>query len=352
MPRKTDTTAAKTDTTATLLDDIGAFITKYVTLASDNEKLMLALWVLHTWTFSPEVPHPYTTPYLYIYSAEKQSGKTRLLEVLETIIRNPSRAANLTEPVMFREIEASQTTLLIDEVDAIWSGAKNEGMRGLLNSGYKRGGKAKRIENREVRDFNVFAPKALAGIDNNLLPDTVYDRCIPIHMHRQKVGTTQPFYSFAVEPEAEALRDRIHAWVNTDWLKLSADMPVPFTEIGDRAFEISMPLLQISKGFRNGYVNTKKALIVLLNRETKMDAKTQMLADIRELFDREKADKLPSATIIAHLNGDDGKGGWTQKLLASRLQPYGVKGSTIRHKNEVMRGYRRADFTDAWERYL
>jgi hypothetical protein len=38
--------------------------------------------------------------------------------------------------------------------------------------------------------------------------------------------------------------------------------------------------------------------------------------------------------------------------LASRLKPYEVRPVLIRHGDHVARGYRRADFTDVWNRYL
>jgi hypothetical protein len=38
--------------------------------------------------------------------------------------------------------------------------------------------------------------------------------------------------------------------------------------------------------------------------------------------------------------------------LARRLQPYEVVSKTIRDGNWIGRGYARADFYDAWERYL
>ncbi len=336
-----------------LLEKIAAYVGRYVQLASDAEALVVALWVLHTWTFGPEIPHPMTTPYLYIYSAERRSGKTRLLEVIETIIRNPLRAADVTSPVLFRAIESQQSTILLDEVDAIWSGAKNEELRGLLNAGYKRGGSAYRVERFETRQFNVFGPKALAGIDNAMLPDTVRDRCIPIHMHRQNVGASQPFYSFDVEADAEALCAEISEWVTKFWPTLQANRPKPIDGISDRAFEIAMPLLQIAHGFKGMAAPTRRALKSLLTGgEEELSPQSRLLADIRDLFARnENPASMPVAAILEELNGGE-KNGWNGKLLANRLRPFDIRPVTIRHKNQVVRGYRRADFVDAWSRYL
>jgi integrase len=63
---------------AILLDDVVAFIRRYVVL-TDVQADTLALWTAHTHAIDAAE----TTPYLAITSPEKRSGKTRLLEVLE-----------------------------------------------------------------------------------------------------------------------------------------------------------------------------------------------------------------------------------------------------------------------------
>lgn len=345
-------------TDTTVLDDIKTYISRYVQMG-DNELHVVALWVLHTWCFGANVgATPLTTPYLYIHSAERRSGKTRLLEVIETIIRNPLRAADVTSPVLFRAIESFSPTILLDEVDAIWSGAKNEELRGVLNAGYKRGGFVYRIEKFEPKQFNVFGPKALAGIDNAMLPDTVRDRCMPIHMHRQAVGTSEAFYAYDIEEASEALLARIDEWVTAHWPKLAAaQRPAPIEGIGDRAWEISMPLVMLAHGFGAKVVTqTRKAIAALLTKVEVLSPGEQLLADIREMFDGPDAYKglLSTASIIAKLNEDGtGNSGWSGKLLANRLKPYGVTGGgTIRINTVACRGYRRKDFEAAWATYL
>ena len=81
------------------------------------------------------------TPYILISSPTKRSGKTRLLEVLELVAREPLRAASVTEAALFQAVEAFRPTLLIDEVDAIFTGRSEraEALRGVLNAGNARG---------------------------------------------------------------------------------------------------------------------------------------------------------------------------------------------------------------------
>lgn len=334
-----------TPETKTLLQDVQNYISRYVQCGTD-ELLAISLWVLHTWTFSEMLPNPTTTPYLYIFSAERRSGKTRLLEVLETIIRNPLRAADVTSAVLFRAIESLSPSILLDEVDAIWSGAKNEELRGVLNAGYKRGGAVWRVEKMEPRQFKVFGPKALAGIDNAMLPDTVRDRCIPIHMHRQNVDKAEPFYSFEIENETLALCDRLSEWALSVWPKLHGDRPKAIEGLSDRAWEITMPLIMIASYF-GIQAEAKKAAKRLLTTEEQLTPGAQLLSDIRDLFNETDTATLPGAMILDRIGGN-----WSGKLLASRLSPYGVKPSIVRHQNQVSRGYYRRDFEDAWKRYL
>ena len=83
-------------------------------------------------------------------------------------------------------VDKYQPTLLGDECDS-WI-HDNEDLRGLLNSGHKRGGQALRCvgDDFEPRAFNVFAPVVLAGIGG--LPGTLHDRSIMIRMERAKPG--------------------------------------------------------------------------------------------------------------------------------------------------------------------
>ena len=76
----------------------------------------IALWIVHTHAFdAAEV-----TPYLAITSAEKRSGKTRTLDILELVAAEPWRTINPTGANLFRSIAADRPTLLLEEVDAVF----------------------------------------------------------------------------------------------------------------------------------------------------------------------------------------------------------------------------------------
>jgi hypothetical protein len=65
---------------AELLERLVWFIRRYVAL-SEEQAVLSALWVVHTHALDAAD----TTPYLHVKSAEKRSGKTRLLEVLSLL---------------------------------------------------------------------------------------------------------------------------------------------------------------------------------------------------------------------------------------------------------------------------
>jgi hypothetical protein len=127
---------------------------------------------------------------LAITSAEKESGKTRLLEVFETLVANPWFTGKVSAAVLTRKIDAQHPTLLLDESDAAFGGDKEyaEALRGVLNTGHRKGGKSSccvgQGANTTFRDFSTFCPKAIAGIGK--LPDTVAGRAISVRLKRAR----------------------------------------------------------------------------------------------------------------------------------------------------------------------
>ena len=80
--------------------------------------------------------------YLSVRSAEKESGKTLLLEVLSLLVAGPWFTGRVTAAVLVRNVARDCPSLVVDETNAAFSGDKDyaEALRGILNSGYRRGG--------------------------------------------------------------------------------------------------------------------------------------------------------------------------------------------------------------------
>jgi hypothetical protein len=157
--------------TGELLDEVRAFIERFVVLPSDAAGNLLALWVLHTHAFEAF----WATPYLRIVSATPDSGKTLLMEILATICRRGWHAVNPSVAVMFRKIDRDRPALMLDEMDNFPIEDRRDALT-VLNSGYKRGATVPRCNERgELLEFEVFCPKAYAGLDAR----STIPRCSP-----------------------------------------------------------------------------------------------------------------------------------------------------------------------------
>lgn len=229
-----------------ILDDVRTFIRRFVVL-DEHQADAVTLWAAHTHVFDAFG----CTPYLAISSPEKRSGKTRLLEVLELLVREPVATANISDAALFRVIEKRKPTLLIDEVDALFGkkARDREEFRGMINAGYRRGATTHRMggrNNTELQTFSVYCPKAFAGI-GNCLPDTITDRAIPIRLKRRtRDKPVERFRRREVEPEGHSLRDRVADWAEPNHDYLAAYRPKLPDELDDRAQDVWEPLLALA----------------------------------------------------------------------------------------------------------
>jgi hypothetical protein len=346
-----------------VLDEILAYIRRFVCL-SEAQARVLALWVCHTFAFSAAI----ATPYLAITSAEKQSGKTRLLEVLDTLVLNPWLTGKVTPAVLIRKIDAERPTLLLDESDAAFGGDKeySETLRGILNTGHRRGGKASCCAGQgasiSYRDFSTFCPKAIAGIGK--LPDTVADRAIPIRLKRAAPGeSVERFRLRDIDSQATRLREQIEAWCTTVVEQLNAARPDLPNSLTDRQQDGAEPLLATADAAGGEWPQLARlALIQLCAEAQASDDSTGklLLTDIRRAFDSLGADRLPSVAIVRELIESESSpwSEWshgkplTAAGLARLLRPYGIAPHSIRVEARTPKGYEREDFQDAFRRYL
>ncbi len=346
-----------------ILDEALAYIRRFVSL-SEAQARVLALWVCHTYVFSAAI----ATPYLAITSAEKQSGKTRLLEVLDTLVLNPWLTGKVTAAVLTRKIDAEHPTLLLDESDAAFGGDKeySEALRGVLNTGHRRGGKASccagQGANISFRDFSTFCPKAIAGIGK--LPDTVADRAIPIRLKRAAPGeSVERFRLRDINSEAARLREQIEAWCTKVVGQLNAARPELPDSLSDRQQDGAEPLLAIADAAGGVWPQLARVALIQLCAEAQASDDSTgklLLTDIRRAYESLQTDRLPSVALLRELveNESSPWSEWshgkplTAAGLARLLRPYGIAPHSIRVEDRTPKGYEREDFEDAFRRYL
>jgi Protein of unknown function (DUF3631) len=348
---------------ADVLEDISARIRRYVVL-SKEQAVLLALWTLHTHTLDAAE----ATPYLNIRSAEKRSGKTRLLEVLSLLAARPWFTGRVTAAVLVRKTSAEQPTLLLDESDAAFKGDREyaEALRGILNAGFRRGGVVSLCvgqgANLTYEDFIIFCPKAIAGIGK--LPDTVADRSIPIDLKRRSPSEkVERFRLRTAGREALPIREAAAAWAEIHLEDLKGREPDLPEALDDRAQDIIEPLLAIADAVGGEWrEKARTAATTLLTGEQREEAESVgiwLLRDVRHAFDAKGEDRLATGKLLERLREPD-DAPWSSlrgepldaNKLARLLKPYGIRPEKLREGSDTFRGYRRASFEDTWERYL
>ena len=349
---------------AEVLDSITKVIRRFVAL-SESQLIAIALWVVHTHCLEAAD----ATPYLAITSAEKQSGKTRLLEVLETLVAKPWLTGRVPAAVLTRKIDAEKPTLLLDESDAAFGGEKEyaEALRGVLNTGHRRGGKASccvgQGQNTSYRDFSTYCAKAIAGIGK--LPDTVADRAIPIRLKRAApTEKVERFRRRDIESQACQLKKHIQQWCGLNRTAMQAARPHFPEKLTDRQEDGAEPLLAIADAAAGDWPGkARTALVELWTRGAAEDDSIQvrLLTDIYAAFDNRQEEKLPSADLLEELYKietspwlelNHGKA-MTSIGLARLLKPFDIAPRTIKLSNgSTLKGYQREWFQDAWNRYL
>lgn len=347
---------------AAMLEDLRHFIRRFLVM-SDAQAVALCLFILYTYAAEQFE----CAPYLQVTSAEKRSGKSRLLEVLELLVNRPWLTSRTSAAALVRKLHEARPTLLLDESDAAFRGDKeySEALRGVLNAGHRKGGKASLCLGRgcdvKVIDLCVFGPKVIAGIGR--LPDTVADRAIPIQLHRKRPGEkVERFRPRLIASAAFDLRARLAQWATEDRLEiLRSDFPELPEALSDRQQDVSEPLLAVADlaGSEWGKAG-RRALTDLFGCTAAADESlgVKLLSDIRVVFDNR--DRLSSKDLVSGLIEMEGSP-WaelnhgreiTPNTVARLLRKFDIAPRTTREGQNTFKGYLRDSFQDAWARYL
>ncbi len=355
---------------ASLLSAVERFVAGYVVFPGPQQLVAVTLWTAHTHALDGFD----VTPYLAILSPEKQSGKTRLLEVLELLVPRPWRVIQPSEAVLYRKIDADRPTLLLDEVDAIFRDrtGRYEPLRALLNAGYRRGVRVPRCVGEgktRLEEFAVFCPKALAGIGT--LPDTIADRSIPIRLNRRiRQESVAKFRFSEAEQKSADLRDGLHQMLADAIQILRGRAPQVPGVLNDRAAEIWEPLFTIADCAGATWPQRARTAAVVLHAErfdTEETAGVALLGAAQAVFETAGTDRIKTTELVrALVERDDGPWAeWWGKAVAAGntrgpayrlsrlLRPFGISPQTIRFPDgDTCKGYYRAAFEDTWRRYL
>jgi putative DNA primase/helicase len=345
---------------ASLLDDLASFYTRYVVLP-EGAADMLALWTEHTYAMDAFV----ITPRLAVVSPQKRCGKTTVMELLDAAASNTLSAVNISTAALFRALEQWRPTMLIDEADTFLP--DNEELRGVLNAGYRRPTayvvRSVPVEDSwEPRKFFVFGAIAIAMIGK--LPSTLADRSIHLRLRRKaKHEKVERLRLDRIGDTTQELKRRCLRWAQDHLAQLQeCDPAVPET-LNDRAADNWRPLCAIAEvAGGEWFERVKKAIAALAGADMDDDAiGVMLLEDIRQTFTDDGSEKIFSENLVKALHALEERpwSEWGQQRkpmsktqLAGLLRPFEIRPTTVDIASEKAKGYHKADFADAWERYL
>ena len=233
-----------------VLDEVRAWLARFIRPMSERDLDLLTLWTAHT-HFAETF---YTTPRLIIDSPLPESGKTTTLEHLERLCYAPLQMASLSSPAMLaRLLDTGMRTLLIDEVEKNLRADKPgvEDLFAVLNTGYKRGGARPVLVPAkgggwETKAMPTFSPLAMAGISPDLPEDTM-SRTITVLLLPDDTGQIEDSDWEFIEPEALALADLLATWAQSvgDHVNSNSKPELPAGCMG-RAKEKWRPLKRVA----------------------------------------------------------------------------------------------------------
>jgi hypothetical protein len=348
---------------ADILTDVHAFTGRFVAYPSEHAHTAHTLWIAHTHLMDAAE----STPRLAFLSPEPGSGKSRGLEVTAPLVPRAVEAINVTPAYLFRKVsdEQGRPTILYDEIDTVFGpkAKDNEEIRGLLNAGHRKHSKAGRcvVRGKEIftEEIPAYCAVAIAGLGG--LPDTILTRSIVIRMRRRAPDEHIESYRLRVNgPQAEAIRLRLAAWAIDIETHLTGAWPKMPAGIEDRDADVWEPLIAIADAAGGEWPERARVAAVAFVADSKAGTPSigvHLLSDLRKIF--AENDALSTETILAQLTAlDDSPWGDMRgkaldaRGLSNRLRPYGVKPSNVRVGQSVVKGYRREDLHDPWNRYL
>jgi len=177
---------------------------------------------------------------------------------------------------------------------------------------------------------------------------------------RSPAEYVEPFRRRLVEQEGHALHARIALWAKAVGPELVGVVPDMPEGVVDRDADVWEALLAVADAAGGEWPKRARVAAVALVADSKRSTPSlglRLLADMQTVFG--DVDVMSSEEICRRLCALD-ESPWgdlrgkpiDQRALANRLRQYGVESKVVRIGDRTPRGYARADFHDAWTRYL
>jgi len=324
---------------------VHAYVTRQVHFAQSWQPVVVTLWAMGTYIHRnfPCYGH------LWLNSPTTHSGKTKLLEVLSTLCcKATAPQLNPTPAVLFRFPSSRGGTLLLDEIDKLDPEKKSD-VISVLNS-YKSSDSVMRNvpeKNKQygLKEFNVYCPKVIAGIDN--LPETLQDRCIKIYLHRKRKTDEVERFMPSMFEEMKPLRNQIDAWSDRDGMRIvttyNQGLVLP-AGADDRLRDMMEPLFAIAsvmpKWVRKKLIEATQTLARDRKaNEEESNAVVLGVQALKENFPKHGDSWQLRSDKALEIFREDVPGIETKAQAQALLRRFGLRSVRVRFGRHVLRAY-------------
>ena len=351
-----------------LLNEIAATIKKYLYLPPGGPDV-IALWAVFTYCWDAFD----VWPILNVSSVVPGCGKSTLADVLNALVSRPMKCEHASGPVLFRMMELHHPTLIIDEADSFLDG--NEELRGICNSGNRRGGCVFRCvgDDHTPQRFSTEGPKVILGIGKR--DATIYDRSISFDLQRKTDADKVERITSIVRMEKGLLphRRKMRRWADDHSAQLQGLDPQMPDLRTDRAHDNWRPLFAIAGLVGSDWPErVRKASLAIDGKGTAdegEDVKILLVHDMDRIFEAggtwpPPKNPTPESTLrsehICNALAKMEDRPWPEwrmgspispTALARQLRGFKIKPKATRFGEKTYSAYGRKDLKDALSRY-
>jgi hypothetical protein len=199
-----------------LYEQIRGRILHYMDFTDGRIADLCTCWIIGTYCY--ELFESYG--YLY-FNAFRNSGKTKIKNILKFMGFNSIEASNISESAFFRTIENRKGVLCLDEYEKM-DDTRKKILDQLLNAGHMKNAAVVRSEkigdNWIAREFNVYCPKIICNITG--INQTTQSRCITIKLMRtmKEQGKRQVRFD---DLEWQDIRNKCYRLVMENWKEIN-----------------------------------------------------------------------------------------------------------------------------------
>lgn len=343
-----------------IFNAIKEYLETYIFLSEEIHYYLLTLWIMGTYIYKSFPAYPYIH-----LSAERGSGKTTTLNVLESLCFNGLKLSSFTKPILYRKVNDSLCTLLIDEAETLSkdNGRDQNGILEILRDGYNCTAKTGLMDddNKTTLVLSLYCPKIFASI--NAIDDVLRDRTITLPMIRPVRGELKNSFN-PKDPNILNKQANFRAHLYLFGLKFAGEIqkeykniynsPV-YEDIVNRQYELWAPLLAIalvienySKGLEISDPLLNFARIMISENENRDESENIVIGVALELYRvivgesklgiRDRCDQkiISTESLYQHLKEKDliekGKDKiWLTKLLKQRNLASNVSSGGLRY---------------------